>query len=421
MRGVYQAQRRRVYVPPVRSVTLPWLHPRQREVIDDPHRFKVLACGRRWGKTKGGAALCVSKAMDREAPRRVWWVAPSYGVAAIGWREIAHLASQIPGVRFRVVDRLIEFPTGGVIQIRSAAGQTGLRGEGLDLLVIDECAFIPEKAWTEALRPALSDRKGSAVLISTPKGRNWFWKLWLRGQEGEEEWKSWKLPTVSNPIIDPAEVEEAKRTLPDRSFTQEYLAEFLEDAGEVFRKVTAACQKYVEIEGPEKGHEYMMGVDWAKHTDFTVLTVFDRTRSQVVAIDRFNQVDYAIQKPRLTTLAKKWGCTLVLAERNSIGEPLIEELEREDVPVRPFTTTNATKKEMIDALVLAFEREEIIIPPEPVLVNELQAFEMKKTPSGLLRYTAPDGYHDDCVISLGLAWRAALLGAPADVFDNPFL
>jgi len=408
-----------VYRPAIRSVTMPGLHPMQREVVEDPHRFKVLGCGRRWGKTRMCSGICVHTAL--QPGKHVWWVAPSYSMAGIGWREIYGLSVQIPGIEVRRSELKIEYPSGGFVQVRSAAGQTGLRGEGLDLVVVDECAFVPEKAWTDALRPALSDRKGGAILISTPKGRNWFWHHWLRGQEGLAEWRSWKLPTVTNPYIDPAEVAEAQRTLPERSYTQEYMAEFLEDAGEVFRKVVKATEGYKDVEKPEKDHLYMMGVDWAKHTDFTVLTVMDATTRRMVAMDRFNQVDYTIQKPRLVELARKWGCILIKAERNSIGEPLIEELEREGLPIRPFTTTNASKKEIIDALVLAFEREEITISPEPVLVNELQAYVMKKTPTGMLRYTAPEGYHDDCVMSLALAWDAVLGGEPATVMDNPFL
>jgi hypothetical protein len=402
---------------PIRSVTMPPLHQLQSNVVEDPHRFKVLACGRRWGKTRMCAAICVSGAIQG---LKVWWVAPSYGVANVGWRELIGLASQVPGVEIKNGDRLIKFPGGGFVQVRSAAGQTGLRGEGLDLLIIDECSFVQEGVWTEALRPALSDRKGKAILISTPKGRNWFWRLWLRGQESDPDWKSWRFPTVSNPFIDPAEVAEAARNLPQRSYEQEYLAEFLEDAGSIFRKVMLAATAQ-EMAGPLKGHHYTMGVDWAKHEDFTVLTVMDADQRKMVAWDRFNHIDYAVQKGRLTTLARHWGVGTIWAERNSIGEPLIEELEREGLPVFPFTTTNSSKKEIVDALALAFEKEAIRILPEPVLTNELQAYETKKTPSGLLRYTAPDGTHDDCVISLALANMACIAGAPAEIMDNPFV
>jgi hypothetical protein len=409
-------QRKTTYRPPIRSLRMPPLHWGQNEVVQDPHRFKVLACGRRWGKTRMCSAIAVYTAMQN---KKVWWVAPSYGVASIGWRDCLDLLRQIPGIIPHPAERRLEMPGGGSLSVRSAAGQTGLRGEGLDLLIIDECAFVPEKAWTEALRPALADRQGSALLISTPKGRNWFWKVWLRGSESEKEWKSWQMPTIANPIIKQEEIDEAQRTLPELAFRQEFLAQFLEDAGIVFRKVMQATTA-IEVPGPVEKHDYVMGVDWGKHEDFTVLTVLDATTRQMVDFQRFNQIDYVLQKGRLLALQEKWKCGIVRAERNSIGEPLIEELEREHIPVWPFTTTGRSKQSAIDALALAFEKEQLAILPEPVLVNELQAYEMKKTPTGMLRYTAPEGYHDDCVMSLALAWDAVLSGAPADVIDNPF-
>ncbi len=416
-RRVHLASARAVNIR-LKTVTMPPLHWGQAEVLHDGHRFKVLACGRRWGKTRMCAALCVAEAIRG---KRVWWVAPSYGQAKVGWRELTNLAVQVPSVDIRGGDLAIAFPGGGYVQVRSAAGQTGLRGEGLDGLVIDECAFIAEKAWTEALRPTLSDRKGWALLISTPKGRNWWWKAWLRGQDPlEREWRSWRFPTSSNPFIDPEEIEEARRNLPELSFRQEYLAEFIEDAGLVFRKVMLAATAEEQPDPVPAGH-YVMGVDWAKYQDYTVLTVMERTARKMVCLDRFNQVDYRLQKARLVALARKWNVERIKAERNSIGEPLIEELLHDRLPVDPFTTTNASKKELVDALALAFEREEIRILPDPVLVGELQAYEMEKTPSGLLRYKGPEGYHDDCVISLGLANLACIEGAPAELSEVPWL
>ena len=112
----------------------PHLHPAQRQVWDDPTRFRVLACGRRWGKTMLGALLCVHAAAHGG---RAWWVAPSYPVSTVGWRLIKRLALQIPGVDVHQVDRLANFPGGGSVQVRSADNPDSLRGEGLDFLVMD--------------------------------------------------------------------------------------------------------------------------------------------------------------------------------------------------------------------------------------------------------------------------------------------
>jgi len=394
-------------------VVLPSLHNGQQEVWDHKVRFRVLASGRRWGKTMLGSLMCIATAMHGG---RAWWVAPSYPVAAVGWRGIKQLGVQLPGVEIRHVDRLITLPSGGTVQVRSADNPDSLRGEGLNFVVLDECAFTKESAWTEALRPALSDRQGRALFISTPKGRNWFWRLWTLGNSGEaDDWRSWQFPTGTNPFIPAGEIDAAQTGLPERIFRQEYLAEFIDDAGGIFRRVMAAAtvepqdgratvtNERGEIE--DANHEYTFGVDWGKHNDFTAIAILDATDKQLVALDRFNQIDYHTQVGRLMALAERFRPSTIIAERNSMGEPLVEQLQREGLPVQPFTTTNASKQQAIDALALAFERADIAIIPDPVLIGELQAFEAKRLPSGLLRYEAPAGLHDDTVMALALAWQ----------------
>ena len=374
-------------------------HAGQREVHRHPARHKVVDAGRRWGKTRLAVMECFDVA---SRGGRAWWVAPSYKMSEVGWRPMRRIASQV-GAEVRLGDRLVNLPNGGSIGVRSADNPDSLRGEGLDFVVLDEVAFMQEAAWTEALRPALSDRKGKAMFIGTPKGRNWFWRLWMRGQEDGQEWASWQFPTTDNPFIDPDEIKEAQKDLPERIFNQEYLAAFLEDGGGVFRNVTA-CATATEQDEPIEGHEYVFGVDWGKLEDFTAIAVIDITERALVYLDRFNQIDYHVQVGRLQALYERFRPHALITERNSMGEPLIEQLVRLDMPVQPFTTTNATKAEIIDALALAFERKEIEILPDPTLINELQAYEMERLPSGTLRYSAPQGMHDDTVIALALAY-----------------
>lgn len=303
---------------------------------------------------------------------------------------------------------MILFPRGGSIQIRSADNPDSLRGEGLDLIVYDESAFMREEAFTEAGRPALSDREGGALFISTPKGRNWFWRLYMRGLSDETGWAAWRLPTSSNPHIKPAEIEAARQHLPAAVFSQEYLAEFVEDAGLVFRNL-AACIHPAPPATPEPGRRYYMGVDWGQSRDFTVLLVID-DRGVVVALDRFNQIGWDVQRGRLETLALHWQVELIMAEANSMGGPNIEALQARGLPVFAFTTTTDSKDRLIQALTLAFEQRNISIPDDPVLLAELQAFEAERLPSGRWRYEAPGGMHDDTVIALALAHEARQSG-----------
>lgn len=389
------------------TLHMPGLHARQREVAHDTTRFRVLACGRRWGKTRLGSALCMAVAARGG---RAWWVAPTYPVSTVGWRLIRRLALQVPQAQIRQVDRMIVLPSGGEIQVRSADNPDSLRGEGLDFVVMDECAFMREEAWTEALRPALSDRLGQAMFISTPKGRNWYWRLWQRCQDpAQSEWRGWQLPTTDNPYILPSEVEAARQSLPERIFQQEYLAEFLDDAGGVFRNVLAAATATPQA-AAVPGHQYVVGVDWAQSNDFTVLAVFDVTESALVCLERFNQIDYELQKGRLIGLVNRFRPMQVIAETNSMGRPIIDSLSGHNIPIMPFTTTNATKAAAIQALQLAFETGAIRIIPDAVLIGELQAYEMDRTATGLVRYGAPDGMHDDTVMATALGWQGVAVG-----------
>jgi phage terminase large subunit-like protein len=378
-------------------------HAGQAAVHRSDARFKVLAAGRRWGKTRLGVNECLSVAARGG---RAWWVAPSYKMSEVGWRPIRRIGRQI-GAEIRKVDRQVILPGGGWVQVRSADNPDSLRGEGLDFVVLDECAFVRENAWLEALRPSLSDRQGGALFISTPKGRNWFWRSWLRGQDEQRvEWESWRYPTSANPYIDRSEIEAARTGLPERIYRQEYDAEFIDDAGGVFRGVMDAATA-IEQERAIPGHGYVVGVDWGKHNDFTVLSVIDVALSAQAYVDRFNQIDYALQAERLTALCDKFNPHLIIAESNAMGEPIIEQLQRQGLPVQPFVTTNATKKAAIEALALAFERGSLEILPDTVQVGELQAYEMERLPSGLMRYNAPAGMHDDTIIALALAWQGA--------------
>lgn len=337
---------------------------------------------------------------------RAWWIAPSYPVAMVGWRLIRRLSAQIPGAEVRQVDRLVTLPNGGEVQVRSADNPDSLRGEALDFAVFDECAFIQESAWAEAIRPALSDRKGRAMFISTPKGMNWFHRLWQRCQDPlQTEWRGWQLPTVSNPFIDPTEVGAARAMLPERIFQQEYLAMFIDDLGGVFRGVMAAATATAQDE-PIDGHAYIIGCDWGQSNDFTVYAVIDVTERALVYLDRFNQIDYELQKNRLMGLVRRFRPAQVIAESNSMGKPIIDSLVTQGAPVVPFMTTNATKAAAIQALQLGFETNDIRIIPDPVLVSELQAYEMDRTATGMPKYSAPEGMHDDTVMALAIGWQS---------------
>jgi phage terminase large subunit-like protein len=376
------------------------LHPGQLEVHNSPARFKVLAAGRRWGKTRLGVNECLDVAAQGG---RAWWVSPSYKTSEVGWRPLRQITRKIPNAEVRLVDRMVTLPGGGFVAVRSADNPDSLRGEGLDFVVMDECAFMQREAWTEAIRPALSDRLGKALFISTPKGRNWFWENYQRGINGEQGWQSWTYSTSTNPFIDKGEIEAAKRDLPEIIFRQEYLAEFVDDQGGVFRRVQEAA--ILEPQDPQAGRQYVAGVDVASSVDFTVVTVLDAESKEQVFMDRFNRVDYPVLIDRLESVYHRYHMTSMVVESNSIGRPVIDELVSRGLNIVPFTTTSATKQTIIQSLQSAFENGQIRILNDPILIGELLSFESKRNASGSFSYSAPDGMHDDTVMSLAIAWN----------------
>ncbi len=308
--------------------------------------------------------------------------------------------------------RIIILRSGGQIRVRSGDDPDSLRGSGLDLAVLDEAAFLREAVWTGAIRPALSDRRGKALFLSTPKGRNWFWKIYGYGLDpNRPEWQAWTFPTSGNPCIPPDEIEAARADLPERVFREEYLAEFSDDSGGVFRNVVQRAIAAPQSE-PLPGQRIVFGVDWARIDDYSCVAILDAASRQLVALDRFNGVGWALQRGRIAALTERWKPVGIWAEANSIGGPNIEALQAEGLPVYPFTMNSASKDDLINSLALALERDRdpLTIIADPVLLHELQSYTLQRLPSGRFRYSAPPGGHDDTVISLALAWHGAQYG-----------
>lgn len=389
---------------------LPTLRQDQGEIARHPAKVKAVTMGRRWGKTVLGGAVVANTLRHH---RRAAWVTPTYKNARPLWCWLQQAAAD-DLVSGRLVanksDRTMETLRGGFLGLYSADNITAVRGEWFDVVVVDEAGYIPADAWSDAIMPTLADSNGSALLIGTPKGKNWFYAEFLKGLDHNADNASWQAPTSANPMPSiRAAFERARRTVSDRTFRQEWLAEFLE-GGELFRLLNEAridCWQ----DAPIDGHEYVAGIDWALSGDYTVITVLDVTTNEVAYIDRFTGIDYTVQRERLRGTMNRFGCYSVLAEDNSMGRPNNELLYRSGLPVKGFTTTNRTKGMVIEDLAAAFDNSELSIPVTyPQLYAELQAYEVGRTASGLASYSAPAGMHDDCVMSLALAWSASKSG-----------
>ncbi len=298
--------------------------------------------------------------------------------------------------------------TGGVIDMWSLDNPNIARGRKYARVVLDEWAMVgaAEEAWQEVIRPTLADLGGDAWFLSTPKGRNLFWQMYQWGQDpAMADWYSLQVPTSANPYIAPAEIESMRLELPELVYEQEVLAQFIENEGVVFRNIGACLGAPLDA-APEahRGHHLVAGVDWGKQNDFTAISVVCHTCHAEVARDRFNRIDYAFQRARLMELCRRWSVGVVVAESNSMGEPIIEQLVRDGLPVMPFQTTATSKPPLIENLALAFERAEMQWQADPVWTGELEAYERKISPvTGRSQYSAPEGMHDDTVMARALA------------------
>lgn len=382
------------------------LHEGQRNVLQTARRFNVCSLGRRFGKSELAKYLICETAYIEKG--RVAYCSPTNKALNEFWSEIKAILAEKTLSKSETNLRL-QLTNGGIIELWSMEHPERPRGRKYHRVIFDEAAQVAKLglAWQQVMRPTLMDFKGDCWWFSTPKGRNYFWQLFRKGDPDnpfrEEDWQSWQISSYGNPHIDPTEIDALVADLPERDVQQEIYAAFNEDDAAVFRRVReAACAEWQER--AVEDHTYYMGVDLARTNDWTVISVVDSATQELVYLDRFRELDYNLQRTRIAGVFERFNAAHIIIEANAMGWPNIDELRMQGYPVIPFTTTAQTKKHIIDKLVQAFELGQIRIIPEEALVEELLSFEATRLPSGLIRYAAPEGQHDDMVMSLAFAW-----------------
>ena len=388
----------------VREVQLYTPHQSQMALHNCEARFRILSCGRRWGKTLGASNELSKNALEI-ADTLNWWVAPTYSQANIAFELMANALYPILKKDPNYTKLRLDLINKSVIECRSAEKYNNLRGNGPDACVIDEARDIKKEAWYEVLRPAMADKQGWVIFISTPRGYDWFYDLFRSGQDPlNREYASFTFPMSANPYIPQSEIDELRHTLPERTFRQEVLAEFLEDASNVFHGVDRCVDG--TLEEPKPGHTYIIGWDPAKHEDFSVMTCLNVDTRHVDAFYRTNQIDYTFQIHQLAELSYRYNQASVLMDSTGVGDPLLEMVRMRGIAVDGFLFTNVSKKELIERLVIAIEQRQVTFPGIDELLGELRSFEYTLTASRNVSYAAPQGQHDDAVISLALAYYA---------------
>jgi len=377
-------------------------------------------------------AYIVLKTLLEKAPTgecKIFIVAPTYKLTE---KVFQHFAKML-----RARDkRLFQFISGGGnrpyefkksvniwVQCISTTEASGLLGERVDLLVVDEAAMIPKKIYIQGLRPAIARKGSKAYYIGTPRGEGWFKTKFyiLKDLKAAFQFKS-----TDGVITSEEYLEEEKKEYPELLFKQEFLAEFISDAGSVFK-----AEKLEKIAIPNifqdvvPGHHYVMGIDIAKEKDYTVITVIDTNTKRVVHKDRFKGWDFPYQKQHIIAKAQRYNNARVILDTTGLGAPIYEDLRQSGIFVEDFTFSGKKKEELFSKCRIFLENGYVSIPNKeeyPELWDELLNFEYKylneKTGEPLrnIQYGPPSGFHDDCVDSLALAiW--GLIDGKAVIID----
>ena len=376
----------------------------------------IAACGRRAGKSTAIVAEAwkellkhpVTVAGTTHFPL-VYLVAPNYELTMRVWEPF--VKSFGPGTELSKFikshnkeRRLVELHSGAKIQAKSADNEVSLQGDRVTAAIIDEAHDVSDSARNEFM-PALTDAKGRLIAIGVPQSNNWFRSYWERGQstlQEDSDYYSFSVPSTANPNIDESVMEEARLEYPEIEYRQRFLAEWAEAEGKVFKNVDDCFN--VELQPWQKGNHYLMGLDVAKHHDYTVAYVINIKDMSIVASDRFNGLSYTALAPRIATMYQEYKCQTIHLDATGVGEAVKDILVDEGCHITSFKFTNQSKAQLVSTLVAEVEHGRVHFPiDDEQLRRELKLFEGKVMAGGTIQYSAPPGYFDDCVMAAGLA------------------
>lgn len=363
-------------------------HSAQQQVTSEARRYNVVACGRRWGKTTLGIDRLIHPAL---MGKPVAYFIPTYKMLAEVWRETSRILSPIVA-RVSAQQNRLELTTGGIVDMWSLERES-VRGRKYARVVIDEAAMVRDLAdvWQAVIRPTLTDYRGDAWMLSTPRGRNFFWECFQRGMGCDPQWRAWQMPTSTNLYISPEEIDAARQELPRVVFEQEYLAQFVKSDTAVFdeQDIANAADGAVGEQTPHRTGAYLTSIDVGRRQDATVINVFDVSVQpmQRVYHERLERLPYPVIQQYIEAVWHRYGGALVI-ESNGVGDPLIENLS---VPAEPFVTSSKSKVQAIQALQLLLEQ------------GALKAVWTEQERRELMGYQWDDrNLVQDCVMSLAI-------------------
>lgn len=291
---------------------------------------------------------------------------------------------------------------GSIFQIIGSDKMDNLVGTNPIGIAFSEYPIQKPTVW-DFYRPILAENGGWAVFDFTPRGMNHGWKILQQARQDQEHWFFQVLTVEDTKVISHEILDQEQKEMPQALFKQEYYCEFLEGAGSFFRRVT---ENIKEDLGSHVNHQFQLGVDLAKYHDWTVITPFCLNCFQVLQQDRFNQVDWNLQKSRIQTAAYKYNNARVVVDATGVGDPIAEDLARSGLNVEPFKFTETSRRQLLDNLSVLIEQNKVGITPDDGLVSELQSMMFTLTETGKTKVAVAEGLTDDRIMSMGLAvWQ----------------
>ena len=373
----------------------------QLDVLRSPARFKTIVWHRRAGKTVMSVLEMLKQSQIRVGV--YWHIFPYLDEARDAvWNNM--LFKIIPEEMIEKKNEnymSVKFTNGSYFRIKGADNPDTLRGPNVVGAIFDEFAKQKIEAW-KTVSPIIADNHGWVWFVGTPIGKNHLYDYFNRGKSSQNpQWKSWYLRASESNLIERTELERELLDLGPEFYSQEYECAWLEGAGQVFKGVAAVLTAYEQP--PLKDHLYVCGVDIAKHTDWTVITVFDRSTNMQVYQERFQQIDWPLQRERVAEVSKLYNGAVCALDATGIGDVFADELGRGGTPINPIKITETLKREMVQKLGMWIQQKRISILPLTDTVEELGDYSYKKGPTGKYVYSAPSGRHDDIVMSIALA------------------
>lgn len=373
----------------------------QRRYLASTKPFSILVWHRRARKTRTALNKQVMRIMTQ--PRNTYYyVLPTYRQAkAVVWDSL--VKDHIPDA---IVDKkndselAIYYKNGSIQRFVGAEDPDKHRGTNPIDVVFDEYSEQSERIWTEIFQPVLRENKGTATFVYTPKGKNHSWKL-LELAKQQPNWYVDIQSVHDTHMFTDEELAEIRMNTPMALYQQEYECSFLESASSFFRRTRE--NTYEATDTPDNTHSYQLGVDLAKYQDWTVITPFDINTFHVLPQDRFNQVDWNLQKARIQVAWHKYCKGMAVIDATGVGDPIVEDLTHQGMQVHPFKFSEQTKRDLLSHLAILLEQDKIKIPNDPNLLAELDAIQWELSDSGKTRIATVQGMHDDRVMSLALS------------------